>query len=823
MIRKKIINKKFYKLSLIILTLIILLSSIYILLSSNKTNSINLNPNEVPYISTYYIKPVVSTKEDVILDFYITNYNHSSYIKENNNDTFTATIKIEGKKNIVKKRLKSGNNSINLGKFKKEGEQKFSILITDQYGRNSHELFNYFLVKNPSQKIEYIMTEKDLDKYNIDNSDNAKNTINTGNGLQKILDDKKAEGYNYIKLLPGTYRVHHTNTLYIPTEFTLDMNKSTIKLNGFTGDKAVMVELNNTFDSHVINGTIEGDYYEHDYENSPNNSEWVMGINIAGESKYSSFENLVVKNITGYGGGNGIGNSPDGKLGYTYEAPIGIGDTFKLGDIDRTTGESIESKNRTTSDFIDIGNHNEIGYLSVSRYLGYQGNPCSTWNIISHYYDSDKNYIRSIDGYQYRRIEVPENAKYMKVTILSKDFPTDLSVQLFRIPTHCAFRNVTFENCRAVGLAQSAMKDMLVENCKFINCGQTLAKCAYDAEDGWDMMQDVTFRKLDFKDNPNNDFLTCAGHNFVLEDMVNGKLHFWGRTNSYVVRNNNNLKDTTILNDGKLKTGYTRFYNNTVNSNINVKGEKNTNWPIVVKDSKIYGRADSTIGMGKFLRCIVDESKNTDNTYGTALGTGEYIDCTIQNKSGENQGGIYTNCEIKNISGNLHGTLDISNSNISNFKCFAGSYEPTYNIKDSNLSDFQIEFGYWHQGSKTTIENCDIDNKDYLLKLPHYAMKQPIKLLGNTISSQSIDGIINYYDDRTGGSAGELVNQDKLILKYNKFDLPKSSYVITGLSKDTVNNINIESKGNVYKSTDLLLCDPSSKASSNISINEKNN
>ena len=82
---------------------------------------------------------------------------------------------------------------------------------------------------------------------------------------------------------------------------------------------------------------------------------------------------------------------------------------------------------------------------------------------------------------------------------------------------------------------------MLVENCEFTKCGQSLAKCAYDAEDGWDMMQDVTFRKLNFHDNPNNDFLTCAGHNFVIEDMTAGKVYFWERTNSYVVRNCNNI------------------------------------------------------------------------------------------------------------------------------------------------------------------------------------------------------------------------------------------------------------------------------------------
>lgn len=98
-------------------------------------------------------------------------------------------------------------------------------------------------------------------------------------------------------------------------------------------------------------------------------------------------------------------------------------------------------------------------------------------------------------------------------------------------------------------------------------------------------------------------------------------------------------------------------------------------------------------------------------------------------------------------------------------------------------------------------------------------MKQPISLINNTISSKSSDGIIYYYDDRTGGSAGDLVKQDKLLIKDNTINLPNSKYVITGINKDTVNNINIKSKNNTYKSTDLLLCEPNSADSTNVYIN----
>lgn len=928
-----------------------------------------INQNEVPYISTYYIKPVVSPTEDVIIDFYITDYNHTEYVEEIYDSRFTVTVKVEGKDDIILRDLKAGDHSVNLGKFAKLGEQKFSILATDEYGRNSHELFNFFLVKtteipklkgecelsfkikvpydcnisevssgkiecdyiykceNPSdfsckfkapynckavevlsgkcecnyickcensnetQTLvkEYIMTKDDLVKYNIKNTDNyevkivktlnisnpnsatvkaaleeasknitpSSNTYNciiadtkgTGEpgqwwgetivkyasdynkdavmleskntrvGLQKLLDDKKAEGFNKVTLLEGVYRIDHLEPIYIPTEFILDMNGATFKQNQFTGSGALMITLNNTFDSHVMNGTIEGDYYSHDYANSPNNSEWVNGISIGGESKYSSFENLVVKDITGYGGTNGIANSRDKKLGYTYIYPKGIGNSFTLGDINRTTGEFINSDNRTTSSFIDISGYGDIGYLSISRYLGYQGNPCSTWNLVAHFYDENKNFIQSIDGYQYRRFAVPKGTKFIKVTILSTDKPTDLSVQLFRVPTHCAFKNIKFENCRAVGLAPAAMKDMLVEKCEFTKSGQTLAKCAFDAEDGWDLMQDVTFKGLNFYNNPNNEFLTAAGHNFIIEGMEGGKLYFWERTNSYVVRNSPSIKEGNLGHGNRIRTGYTRFYNNTVNGNIKIGYVDNDNWKLVVKDSTIKRSAENKIDTGLYLRCDIGDSTVSSDIY-TAIASGNFKDCYIHDKSRENHGGIYENCKLENIQGNMHGTFNITNCSISNWNCRAGHYNPNYIIKNSTLDNFKIQFPYWYQGANISLEDCIINNLDFLLKLPHYSMKKDVVIKNNIINSNSSVGLINFYDDRTGGIAGELVPQKDLILDSNTISLPNSSYVVIGLTDKTINNINVISINNTLAPQTLQICDPRAKQNPNLKIEE---
>lgn len=899
---------KFLILSIISLIVILLISCILLFetlvstittkLSSSEVLSTNdININEVPYISTYYIEPKVSPNEDVIIDYYVTDYYHKEYTEEDTSETFTITVKIDGQTDIVKKNVKAGNNSINIGKFKTTGEQKFSIIATDQYGRNSHELFNFFLVEDSDEKEknskEYVMTKDDLIKYNIKNTDTYENkyiatlnleeptsetvkaelekiaetiipnsntytciiadtvgngepgnwwgetivkyaddynkdtvmqeAANTRSGLQQLLDDISFQGYTSIKLLPGTYRIDHEETIFVPSNFTLDMNGATIKLNQFAGDSALMVTLNNTYDSHVINGTIEGDYYSHDYSNSPNNSEWVMGISIGGESKYSSFENLTVKDITGYGGGNGIAKSRDESLYYTYQQPTAIGDTFELSDINRKTSETIESESRTTSNFIDIAGYYGIGYLSVSRYLGYQGNSCNTWNMIAHFYDGEQNYISSVDGYFYRRIAVPDGARYMKVTILEESYPTDLSVQYFRVPTHCSFKDIKFENNRCVGLAQSAMNNMLVENCEFTRCGQSSAKCAYDAEDGWDQMQDVTFRNLNFHDNPNNDFLTCAGHNFVIENMKAGKVYFWERTNSYVVRNSNNISNANLGHTSRQRTGYVRFYDNTVNGNISIgAAEDNDDWPLTVKDCHINGRAENVLNKGLFLRCTISSAtdNNSNSNWNTALGNGNFKYCTIKDKTGENIGGTYENCTFENISGNIHGTFDISDSTISNWNVYVGGYEPNYSFKNSKLTNFSITFGYWCQGAETLFDNCTINNEDFLLKLPHYSIKKPISIINSSFTSDGKDGMVFYYDDRTGGSAGELVNQDMLTIKNNKIKLDNSKYVVTGIGKDTVNNINITFSDNKLLSKSLKLYSNECKKSNNILIVE---
>ena len=809
----------------------------------NKEEDVNVNINEVPYISTYYIKPIVEVGEEAKLDFYITDYFHKEYLEDDYSETFTVTLRIEGREDKKFYNLKAGDHTISLGEFDTEGEKKFSILCTDKYGRNSHELFNFILVKNPVEVKEYIMTQEDLIKYNIKNTDDyeviefsggtfndlfksapagkylcllptndsgtydyskfknitvkygkgydkeavLEEATNTRIGLQQLLDDKKAEGYNRVVLLNGRYRIDHQKQIYIPSEMTLDMNGATIKLNQFTGCNALMIDINNTFDSHVINGTIEGDYFAHDYANSEKNSEWVNGVSITSGAKYSSFENILIKNITGYGSGNGIGTTRDG-IYYTYIYPKGIGNNFKLGDIDRKTGEEVPSEIRSTSNFVQIDKKyaSEVGYLSISRYLGYQGNGCDSWNLICHFYDNNKKFIKSVDGFQYRRIAVPQGAEYIRVTLLCTTLPTTLSIHLFRIPTHCAFKNVKHENVRCVGMAQSAMNDMLVENCEFTKCGYSGAFCAYDAEDGWDAMQDVTFKGLKFYGNGRNDFLTCAGHNFIIDGQLQGNIYIWERTRGLVVKNCNcgsiNLGSGGIENI--VRHGIYRVYNNEFKEGV-VANNLVKNITCKPEGQGLRGRVDNS---------TLSKLGGASNNY--------YTNCVIDINSAflnylSNQTAI--NCDFKPVDGfNNRYSLSFNNKEgkyyFENCNFFGKSLMSNHNefhsghFVDCNFDNTSIQV---HVQSKEDdvilFENCKIGyEEENLVRYCPFAYTDgtysEVVFKDCTITNKSAKSLIYAYSKPVG----------KVVFENCIIDVPKDTILFDGCdNKDTI-NIDIE-------------------------------
>ena len=322
-----------------------------------------------------------------------------------------------------------------------------------------------------------------------------------------------------------------------------------------------MMYISDSEDTHLHNGIIEGDYFAHDYASSTKNSEWVCGVELGGKSKYCSIYDLEIRDITGYGLTNGF--SRRGEYPYT-EGGVKNCNQFTAGiDIDQTTGEEIENPKRSTCDYQNVIN---CKYMSCSRYLGYQGNSVGTWNMIMHFYDKDKKYIKSVNTFKYRAVRIPDGAVFVRTTILYPINCNHLSYQFFNVPTHCQFKDIKIDNARCVGCAPSQMKDILFENIEISNSGQCSANCALDAEDGWDGMQDVTFRNMIFHDNPTNNWLVCAGHNFIIEDSPRIKVIYAHPRNRGLVVKNTICDSIYLANDGLLRSFVPHFYNVQANS-----------------------------------------------------------------------------------------------------------------------------------------------------------------------------------------------------------------------------------------------------------------
>lgn len=356
------------------------------------------------------------------------------------------------------------------------------------------------------------------------------------------------------------------------------------------------------------------------------------------------------------------------------------------------------------------------------------------------------------------------------------NIPTIINnLQLFRVPTHCSFKNVKYQNCRCVGMAQAAMKDMLVENCEYTNCGQSSAKCAYDAEDGWDMMQDVTFSKLNFHHNPNNDFLTCAGHNFIIDGQFSGNIYILEGTKSLSVKNckNINISLQSDVIDSIVKHGIYRISNNqfisgTVANNLSKNNISTGSLGGLVSNSVLGGIVNGSIYNNStinvlssfisyiskitMINCIFSPIQTLTDIYklsfnGGHLNSNYFENCIFKGKSNlSNHNGFsaanFVGCTFEDTAINPN-VLANSDDNISFKDCTFGysignfiSYSPfaytkgTFsNIKFDNFSIKNIDnntkpliYAYAKPNGSCTFTNCNltIPQNTIILQVTHY-------------------------------------------------------------------------------------------------------
>ena len=576
-------------------------------------------------------------------------------------------------------------------------------------------------------------------------------------GLQKMIDEKASMGFRKVVLLKGTYRLSHEKSLSIPSGMTLDLGGAVLKQDGFTGERSCIVRLLGVTDAHLVGGTIEGDYWEHDYAGSKNNSEWPSGFELGGSSQYCSVEDVKVVGITGYGGQNGISGAAPGGLSKFYERLP----AFAPGGLDRGNGGiDASDKFRFSTDFKDLKKILDAGNrrLQVSKYLGYQGVATRSWQMTVAWYDAKKQFIMAETAWQYREMWIPEGAAFLRVSVEAESSDAadkaGLMLAAFRFPANCTVVRCTFDNCRCVGYAASAMKNMLFEENFFTRSGESAACCAFDAEDGWDQMQDVYFLKNVFRDNPrNNSILTCAGHNFILEKNE-GDIYLWGRTHSPCVRGNA-IGQGTYRCDSRLRSGYGRFDGNTyakgVNLGLNESKERTDSWDCVLSGQTFDGDKDSfaiDVGTaGRMVNCTFRnmpvrianayactfENCKDASTY-LPFPSGRWSDVVVKDSTLSRfyHSNTWVRCRFENakLSKFIGGSLLAKDCTFVGSSLF-GIEGAKFNMSGCTLDGATVQGNWWEKPADLMFKNCTI--------LMHGG-DAPLKLGAYTVGKIGFDG-----------------------------------------------------------------------------------
>lgn len=552
----------------------------------DKYSNLLYDETTIPYISIYKYNPRPYTTDNIIIPFYFTDFYQREYYYNDTSLKFKLRYELDG---VVKyiNNLTAGDFNLELGQLS-EGTHWYSIQVIDEKGRESRRIFHDILVINESTYITesntYTITDNDLANYNInkENSTTETDMINNRVGLTNLFANLQSQGYKKVILPIGIYRINralrygkiedNTCPICIPTDLTVDMNGSTFKLHPYDdreyGEKAsmaaggLMVRMKNCHDSHLINGTIEGDYFERQemtWEDGSNaisgsNGEFNFGFEAQG-GEFCSLENITIKQITGYNVGAIQGGVDKG---------YGVIETWKE-NVTLKNGNEIEKEGYVTSDIGIINDYMlSIGYMIPSVWLMSGGLKGKYWDVDIHFYDENKNFIETIKVYQYTRCFIPVNSKYVRCTV--KGTISDLEY----LRLHCmdVVRYFECKNCHWIDnrtCANPAQSHFYTyENCDFTRCGYSITQCAIDLEDGWEHQQDIFIDRcniLERAPSSTSDVIDCAGLNHVYENNNNFRYDIRYRVRGLTIRNNNNLEINTWIG---FMTGNTfRIYNNT--------------------------------------------------------------------------------------------------------------------------------------------------------------------------------------------------------------------------------------------------------------------
>lgn len=705
---------------------------------------VNINTEAYyPYIAFNYNVFTFDINEDVIINYYCTDYWQSEINGESTNIQFTLEYNINGIEN--RQIVNIGDNVLNIGKVTK-GDYWYTLRVYDLQGNSSHSIYGEFRVID---KVAYdadiaskttMITSDILAEYGITTGDYTERTVDnesithaTKLGLQKLFYDY-AENYRKIilpqdttytidvegKWVPGVAVQYYKDILTIPSNFTIDFNGGELKQLVSTPDQKVgyMFAINDCYDSHIINATFTGDYGSREFI-SLEGLNYIAGEQcgcgiISGLSKYCSIEDCRIQWFPGYVLSAGI--QQVGVLADNYTEDDGLhGETLQF-----TPSE----KGQYITQLLALDGYIDFGSFRLGQWLGFLYEPYGDDVLIKiHWFNKNKEFIKTTIEHQFRDIKIIDGARYVQAEYTFDKFssvPTQAMVYRHNIPRNCIIKNVDFNDTRTCALNPNQANAFVIDGCTFARCATNITPVAIDFEDGWHNMQDYVLRNCEILEPVGTaDIVIVGGFNLILENNKNWRVYSRnGFTRGQVYRNNEDLSGVIGLTTHRM-SAYCRVDNNVISAKSSF-----TNGLGDLQDFKLYitnctypnnvtaPKDKNTI----YRDCVFKYDKSPLQFRGGILGGHTYVRCEFidyQCTNGHLGDFIVSDSTLTNIQVEAcQGTITMNNCKINTFITANYVYDINIEITDSTITDFQFNRIAYADKANYNIRliNCTIEN-----------------------------------------------------------------------------------------------------------------
>lgn len=393
---------------------------------------------------------------------------------------------------------------------------------------------------------EYVI---DLQKFGI--RKDGTDAEATSRGLNNALQDAKTVGANRIVFPKGTYLISEKEPILLNHQNTIiDLNGSTLQMNpNGLPDYSMVVVADETLNFRLTNGILMGDRDKHDYKTIKATHEHCRLLRFAG-GKEMEFDHLTISNAPGFAVTTVPSGGQPGRAGLLsmifHWVLIRDLESGAFSDAGLPVADATKTRTTKPYDVSKCGGEFEFGWTE-----GYMGFPfIKDRNYQTVFFDKDMKFIQKNKSIQYKKIPIPEGAQFVQLEFNQPEVSSETNhpgaakaghcgrITNFRPPSEVHFHHNTMIYNRALGFAFTGGVKWIMENNHFERNGGQAPGFGIDFEDGWELMQNIVFRKNTFTQN-SNDLVVCAGTELLFEDNhFENSVVFSGRTFNYTFRKN---------------------------------------------------------------------------------------------------------------------------------------------------------------------------------------------------------------------------------------------------------------------------------------------